>query len=111
MFRFVLQAFYSSDGDLLIVPQQGTLHITTEFGLLCVEPQEIIVIQQGMRFSVAVSMESRGYILEVYDAHFKLPDLGPIGKYISVIPACQLACTLSKLHFPDFFLLLLSFFF
>lgn len=22
---------------------------------------------------------SRGYILEVYDGHFKLPDLGPIG--------------------------------
>lgn len=36
-------------------------------------------IQQGMRFSVNVSEPSRGYILEVFDNHFKLPDLGPIG--------------------------------
>lgn len=32
-----------------------------------------------MRFSVNVTKPSRGYILEVYDNHFKLPDLGPIG--------------------------------
>jgi len=32
-----------------------------------------------VRFSVAVDGASRGYIAEVYDAHFKLPDLGPIG--------------------------------
>lgn len=32
-----------------------------------------------MRFSVNVEGSSRGYILEVYDNHFKLPDLGPIG--------------------------------
>jgi len=32
-----------------------------------------------MRFSVAVDGASRGYIAEVFDTHFKLPDLGPIG--------------------------------
>lgn len=32
-----------------------------------------------MRFSVEVFGETRGYILEVYGAHFELPDLGPIG--------------------------------
>lgn len=73
------RAFYSSDGDFLIVPQQGALNITTEFGKLYVKPNEICVIQQGMRFSVNVTGTSRGYILEVYDGHFKLPDLGPIG--------------------------------
>lgn len=36
-------------------------------------------VQQGMRFSVDVFGETRGYILEVYGAHFELPDLGPIG--------------------------------
>ncbi|XP_046969576.1 homogentisate 1,2-dioxygenase [Vanessa cardui] len=72
-------AFYSSDGDLLIVPQQGILHITTEFGKMVVSPNEIAVIQLGMRFAVAVDGPSRGYILEVFDGHFKLPDLGPIG--------------------------------
>lgn len=73
------RAFYNSDGDLLIVPQEGALDIITEFGKLFVEPNEICVIQQGMRFSVNVNGPARGYILEVYDGHFKLPDLGPIG--------------------------------
>lgn len=75
----VNRAFYNSDGDFLIVPQQGALDITTEFGKMFVSPNEICVIQQGMRFSVNVAGPTRGYILEVYDGHFKLPDLGPIG--------------------------------
>ncbi|XP_065057424.1 homogentisate 1,2-dioxygenase-like [Rhopilema esculentum] len=69
----------NADGDLLIIPQQGVLGITTEFGRMTVEPNEICVIQQGMRFSVHVQGPSRGYILEVYDGHFELPCLGPIG--------------------------------
>ncbi|XP_053159240.1 homogentisate 1,2-dioxygenase isoform X1 [Hemicordylus capensis] len=73
------RCFYNSDGDFLIVPQQGKLLITTEFGRLLVEPNEICVIQEGMRFSVEVFGETRGYILEVYGVHFELPDLGPIG--------------------------------
>jgi homogentisate 1,2-dioxygenase len=43
-------AFYSSDGDMLIVPQQGTLRVVTEFGLLKVDPREIMVIQRGIKF-------------------------------------------------------------
>ncbi|KAG8259979.1 hypothetical protein J6590_107394, partial [Homalodisca vitripennis] len=35
-------------------------------------------IDQGMRFSVEVEGPSRGYVLEVYDNHFQLPNLGPI---------------------------------
>jgi len=44
------EAFYSSDGDMLIVPQEGTLYITTEFGRLVIEQQEIVVIQRGIKF-------------------------------------------------------------
>ncbi|XP_065167949.1 homogentisate 1,2-dioxygenase [Atheta coriaria] len=73
------RAFYNADGDLLIVPQVGPLDIKTEFGLMKVHPNQICVIQQGMRFSVAVNEASRGYILEVFGQHFQLPDLGPIG--------------------------------
>ncbi|XP_056410320.1 homogentisate 1,2-dioxygenase isoform X2 [Hyla sarda] len=73
------RCLYNSDGDLLIVPQQGKLLILTEFGKILVEPNEICVIQQGMRFSVEVFGDSRGYILEVFGVHFELPDLGPIG--------------------------------
>ncbi|KAI1891279.1 hypothetical protein AGOR_G00142140 [Albula goreensis] len=73
------RCFNNSDGDMLIVPQQGEILVTTEFGKMMVEPNEICVIQQGMRFSVDVFGETRGYVLEVYGAHFELPDLGPIG--------------------------------
>lgn len=74
-------AMCNTDGDFLIVPQIGKLCITTEFGLIYVEPNEICVIQQGMRFSVDPMDDSlaRGYILEVKGNHFELPNLGPIG--------------------------------
>ncbi|XP_071112833.1 homogentisate 1,2-dioxygenase-like isoform X1 [Haliotis cracherodii] len=73
------KCFYSSDGDFLIVPQQGGLFITTEFGRMKVDPNEICVIQRGIRFNVAVTGDTRGYMLEVFDDHFVLPNLGPIG--------------------------------
>jgi len=72
-------AMYNSDGDFLIVPQEGTLHIQTEMGFLEVAPKEIVVIQRGIRFRVAVDGPSRGYVCEIYGGHFQLPDLGPIG--------------------------------
>jgi homogentisate 1,2-dioxygenase len=74
------EAFYSSDGDLLIVPQEGPLLVKTELGRLRVEPLEICVIQRGIKFSVdLIEGKSRGYITEVYKGHFVIPDLGPIG--------------------------------
>ncbi|XP_028138785.1 homogentisate 1,2-dioxygenase [Diabrotica virgifera virgifera] len=73
------KAFYNSDGDFLIVPQTGNLHIKTEFGKIKAIPNEIVVIQQGIRFQIEVETASRGYILEVFGRHFELPDLGPIG--------------------------------
>ncbi|KAL6763934.1 Homogentisate 1,2-dioxygenase [Haematococcus lacustris] len=56
----------NADGDFLIVPQQGSLRILTEFGILDVAPTEVAIISRGMRFSV-------------FAGHFQLPDLGPIG--------------------------------
>lgn len=41
------------------VPQSGTLDIKTEFGRMSVAPNEICVIQQGIKFSVSVSELSR----------------------------------------------------
>jgi len=74
------KCFYNSDGDFLIVPQQGRLDIQTEFGWLEVSPGEICVIQRGIKFLVRVpDGPSRGYILEVFGGHFQIPDLGPIG--------------------------------
>jgi homogentisate 1,2-dioxygenase len=63
------------------VPQLGVLEVQTEFGRLSVAPNEICVIQRGIRFRVQLDETNvaRGYILEVFSGHFELPDLGPIG--------------------------------
>jgi homogentisate 1,2-dioxygenase len=73
------RCFQCSDGELLIVPQQGTLHIVTELGRLDVEPAFVGVVPRGMRFRVEVDRPSRGYVCENYGAPFRLPELGPIG--------------------------------
>ncbi|KAM0322260.1 hypothetical protein ACHAQA_009549 [Verticillium albo-atrum] len=73
-------AFYSADGDLLIVPQEGTLDIRTELGYLLVRPMEIAVIPRGIKYHVSLpDGPARGYALELYQGHFNLPELGPIG--------------------------------
>jgi homogentisate 1,2-dioxygenase len=72
--------FFNSDGEMLIVPQQGALRLYTELGILDVAPREIAVIPRGMRFRVELAEASaRGYVCENYGALFRLPELGPIG--------------------------------
>ena len=72
--------FYSADGELLIVPQQGRLRFATELGVLEVEPQEIVVIPRGIRFRVELlEASARGYVCENFGAPLQLPDLGVIG--------------------------------
>lgn len=43
------EAFYSADGDFLIVPQHGVLNIQTELGNIMLRPNEIAVIPRGVR--------------------------------------------------------------
>jgi homogentisate 1,2-dioxygenase len=43
------EAFYSADGDFLIVPQHGALDIQTEMGRLFVRANEICIIPRGIR--------------------------------------------------------------
>jgi homogentisate 1,2-dioxygenase len=72
--------FYSADGELLIVPQLGSLTLDTELGRISLEPQEVAVIPRGLRFRVDVPVgAARGYICENFGTPFRLPDLGPIG--------------------------------
>lgn len=73
------RAFVNADGEMLLVPQQGTLMITTELGLLQVAPGEIALLPRGLAFKVAVDGPSRVYVCENHGAHFRLPELGPIG--------------------------------
>jgi homogentisate 1,2-dioxygenase len=72
--------FANADGELLIVPQMGTLRFHTELGILEVTPGEICVIPRGVKFRVTlVDPQARGYICENYGLSFRLPELGPIG--------------------------------
>jgi len=74
------RAFVNADGEMLFVPQQGRLVITTELGVMEVRPGEIAVVPRGMVFKVALpDGPSRGYVCENYGAFFRLPELGPIG--------------------------------
>ncbi|KAL2783257.1 putative homogentisate 1,2-dioxygenase [Aspergillus keveii] len=74
------QAYYSADGDLLIVLQHGVLNVQTELGRLIVRPNEVLVVPRGIRYRVTLPTGPvRGYALELYQGHFKLPELGFIG--------------------------------
>jgi homogentisate 1,2-dioxygenase len=73
------RVFVDADGELLLIPQRGTLRIATEFGRLEVMPGWIAVIPRGVKFRVDVDGPSTGYVAENHGLPFRLPDLGPIG--------------------------------
>ncbi|KIM93627.1 hypothetical protein OIDMADRAFT_61273 [Oidiodendron maius Zn] len=80
------KAFVNMDGDFLIVAQEGHLDISTEFGHLYLQPSEICVIQQGLRFKLDIVNQyslkgARGYIIETWGTKWELPELGPLGGY------------------------------
>ena len=68
-----------ADGELLIIPQSGTLRIFTEMGRMEVAPGWIGIVPRGLRFRVEVDGEARGYVAENHGALFRLPELGPLG--------------------------------
>ena len=72
--------FYNADGEMLLVPQQGKLHIITELGVLEALPNEIAVVPRGIKFRVELpDGPSRGYVCENFGAALRLPHRGPIG--------------------------------
>ncbi|MEH3145586.1 MAG: homogentisate 1,2-dioxygenase [Methylobacterium frigidaeris] len=72
--------FYNADGEMLVVPQQGRLRFATEFGIIDVEPGEIVVIPRGVKIRVELlDGPARGYVCENYGGAFTLPERGPIG--------------------------------
>ena len=81
------RAFVNADGEMLIVPQQGRLAITTELGRLDVGPGEIALLPRGIAFKVALpDGAARAYVCENYGAAFRLPELGPIGSNVLANP-------------------------
>jgi homogentisate 1,2-dioxygenase len=74
------RAFSSADGDLLLVPQTGTLECRTELGWLRVPPGSIAVIPQGIKFAIGFAEgEGRGWMLEVFGRRLRLPERGLVG--------------------------------
>src|SRR5690606_355736 len=85
--------FYNADGEMLVVPEMGSLVIYTELGVIEVSAGEICCLPRGLRFRVEISgsdnpesKSARCYICEIYGAQFHLPDLGPIGANGLAIP-------------------------
>ena len=78
--RSMERVLWNADGELMLVPQQGSLLLFTELGKLAVRPGEIAVVPRGMKFRVELlDNMARGYVCENYGAPFRLPELGPIG--------------------------------
>jgi homogentisate 1,2-dioxygenase len=71
--------FFNSDGELMFVPQMGTLELFSELGRIEIEPGEIAVVPRGVKFKVEITGAVRGYLCENYGAPWRLPELGPIG--------------------------------
>ncbi len=72
--------FYNADGEMLVVAEKNRVRFLTELGILEISSGEIAVLPRGLKFRVELpDGDARGYICENYAAHFRLPDLGPIG--------------------------------
>jgi homogentisate 1,2-dioxygenase len=72
--------FFSADGELLVVPQEGKLRFCTELGIIDVEPKEIAVLPRGLLYRVEIlEGPCRGFVCENYGVPFTLPNRGPIG--------------------------------
>jgi len=72
--------FYNADGEMLVVAEKNRVRFLTELGIIEINSGEIAVLPRGLKFRVELpDGDARGYICENYAAHFRLPDLGPIG--------------------------------
>jgi homogentisate 1,2-dioxygenase len=72
--------FHNADGELLIVPQENSIKIVSEFGIIVAGPGEIVIVPRGVKFKVdLVDGPIRGYICENYGVAMTLPERGPIG--------------------------------
>jgi homogentisate 1,2-dioxygenase len=65
---------------MLVVAEKNRVRFLTELGIIEIGSGEIAVLPRGLKFRVELpDGDARGYICENYAAHFRLPDLGPIG--------------------------------
>lgn len=78
--RPMQRVFCDFDGELLLLPQVGTLRLVTEMGRLDVGPGEIALLPRAMRVRVELrDAQSRGFVCENLGNHFRLPERGVVG--------------------------------
>lgn len=79
--------FVNLDAEMLVIPLEGTLIITTELGRLTVTNGEIAVIPRAMKIAVdSTSDMASGWLNENYGRHYTLPENGPIGLNALAMP-------------------------
>jgi homogentisate 1,2-dioxygenase len=82
------RVFSNADGEMLIVPELGSLLIYTELGALSVEPGSIAIVPRAIKFRVEIQAGDdpeasgfvRGYVCENFGTAFSLPELGFMGQ-------------------------------
>ncbi len=78
--------FMNCDGELLIVVQENSLRLVTEFGVIEVSPGEICVIPRGVIFRAElIGGPVRGYVCENYGHPSPCPIAGPSAQTVSPI--------------------------
>ncbi len=74
------RVFGNADGEMLIVPHIGGLHLATEYGILDVYAGEIAVIPRGVRVRVELlDGYAAGFVCENFGLPLRLPELGLVG--------------------------------
>lgn len=74
------RVFSNADGDLMILPHQGRLRLTTELGCLDVGPGEIAMIPRALVFRVELlERDCRGFVCENLGNPLRLPERGVVG--------------------------------
>jgi homogentisate 1,2-dioxygenase len=74
------KVFGNADGEMLIIPHIGGLHVVTEYGILDIYVGEIAVIPRGIRFRVELlDGYAGGFVCENFGMPLRLPELGLIG--------------------------------
>ncbi|MET0376859.1 MAG: homogentisate 1,2-dioxygenase [Rhizorhabdus sp.] len=76
------RAFSNADAEMLILPQEGTLRLVTETGLIDLAPGEVAIVPRGMKLRVdLLDGPARGFMCENFGLPFVLPELGLIGSH------------------------------
>jgi homogentisate 1,2-dioxygenase len=64
------RSFYDADGDMLIVPEKGDLHIQTECGFVLVCPGEIFILPRGLKITVCLPQGSSRGVAGIETSYF-----------------------------------------